>query len=183
MTPNQVEAKLKLRAIQEQQEPATLLQALGRHFYEVVPLKYATYCSFTSRIAKAVLVHFGLPCELQPCQIWYCQPDHTYVIGFLGRPAKGKWDGHVVCRSGQWLLDTSIHHFAKEFDLPVPYVVSSACFEFPTQALSKWDVNASDRVWWHHPPQGADVMPPEEPQEIIDGYAAKLIEKLKTASV
>ena len=151
---------------------------MGGHFYEVVPLSYATYCSFTSRIAKAVLEHFGLACALESCQIWYCKPDQTYVIGFLGRIATGKWDGHVVCRSGNWLMDTAIHHFAKEFGLNVPKVVVVPCFEFPTQAIAKWDVSDTDRVWWHHPPQGVDALPPEEPQALIDKYVQQLIDKV-----
>jgi hypothetical protein len=159
-------------------DPQALLQVVGRHFYEVVPLKYATYCSFTSRIAKVVLEHLGVPCELVPCQIWYCKPDQTYVIGFLGRSAPGKWDGHVVCRAGHWFLDTAMHHFKKEFGLSVPHVVAAQCFEFPTQAIAKWDVSDTDRVWWHQPPQDVNAQPPEEPEDLIQQYATQLIERV-----
>lgn len=166
------------RAEKPKPDPGELVQVVGRHLYEVVPLNYATYCSFTARIVQVVLAHFGQACELVPCQIWYCRPDQTYVIGFLGHPAPGKWDGHVVCRAGHWLMDTAVHHFAKEFGLDVPKVVAAPCFEFPTQAIAKWDVSDTDRVWWHHPPLGVDATPPQEPKELIDKYAQLLIKKV-----
>lgn len=158
-----------------------LLHDVGLHLYEVVPPHYATYCSFTSRIVKSVLSHFGLACELVPCQIWYCQPAQSYVIGFLGRPAPGKWDGHVVCRADNWIVDAAIHHFTKHFELDVPKVVVAACFEFPTQAIAKWDVSGTDRVWWHPPPAGVEAVVPEEPLDLIEGYAQGLIERLESA--
>jgi hypothetical protein len=160
-------------------DTSRLMQLLSDHFYEVVPTSYATFCAFSAYISKGVLEHFGLACELQPCQIWYCHPDHTYVIGFLGRPAAGKWDGHVVCRSGPWLIDGAMQHFAKEFGLRVPRVVVAPCFEFPSQALARWRASDTDTVWWHHPPVGSKVELPQEPQDMIDGYVAQLVEKIR----
>lgn len=154
------------------------MQALGNHFYEVVPPSYATYCSFTSRISKAVLEHFGLACQLVPCQIWYCKPDHTYVIGFLGQSKPNKWDGHVVCRADNWIVDAAIHHFSKEFGLSVPKVVSTTCFEFPTQPLATWQISSTDSVWWQQPPNGVDTTPPEEPADMVAGYATELIKRV-----
>ena len=158
-----------------------LLQDVGTHLYEVVSPEYATYCSYTSRIVKSVLAHFGQASELVPCQIWYCQPGHTYVIGFLGRPAPGKWDGHVVCQAGNWIVDTAVQHFSKHFGLAVPKVVVAPCFDFPTLAIAKWDVSDTDRVWWHPPPIEADAVVPEEPVNLIEEYARQLIARLELA--
>jgi hypothetical protein len=138
-----------------------LLQDVGTHLYEVVPPDYATYCSFTSRIVKSVLAHFGQACELVPCQIWYCQP--------------------VVCQAGNWIVDAAVHHFSKHFGLAVPKVVVAPCFEFPTLAIAKWDVSDTDRVWWYSPPIEAHAVVPEEPVNLIEEYARQLIARLELA--
>jgi len=158
-----------------------VLTALGAHFYDVVDPEYRTYCSFTSRIAKLVLEHFGLPCELQPCQIWYTQPDRIYVVGFLGALQPGKWDGHVVCRIGNWLLDTAMHHFERDFQCAVPWVVAAPRFGFPTQAIAKWQITSTDCIWWQLPPKGINPTPPQEPEHMIHAYALQLIGRLKSS--
>ena len=113
---------------------APLLDRLARSFYEVVPHEYKTYCSLTARIAQRVLQRFGIACECVPCQVWYSQPHHHYVIGFLGpqnpNHNPGKWDGHVVCCTDRWLLDTATHHFQREFGLTAPDVVLTPCLRF-----------------------------------------------------
>jgi hypothetical protein len=155
-----------------------VLNRLGTHFYAVVAPEYRTYCAFTSRIAKAVLDHYGVPCELQPCQMLYSRPDHIHVVGFLGQQHAGKWDGHVVCRVGNWLLDTALHHFEREFQCAVPWVVAIPRFSFPTQALAKWQISATDCIWWQQPPQGMDPQPPHQPESMVSAYADRLIERI-----
>ena len=154
---------------------------MAHQFYEVVPHSYATYCAFTSRIVQAVLAHFGVASELVPSQILYCKPDHTYVIGFLGQSLPGKWDGHVVCRVDNWLIDTATHHFEKLFQLSVPRVVAIQCFEFPSQVIAQWYLSDTDSIWWQQPPANVDTIAPEEPPEMIAAYAADLIEKVEPA--
>lgn len=156
-----------------------LIDAVARQFYDVVPQRYATYCSFTSRIVQAVLTHFEVPSTLVPCQILYCKPDHTYVIGFLGNAQPGKWDGHVVCRADHWLIDTAVHHFEKQFQLSVPKVVAVRCFEFPSQVIAQWYQSDADSIWWQQPPAGVDATPPEEPHDMVASYAAALIQKIE----
>ena len=158
-----------------------LIDAVAHQFYDVVPQRYATYCSFTSRIVQAVLAHFEVHSALVPCQILYCKPDHTYVIGFLGQSNPGKWDGHVVCRADNWLIDTAVYHFEKMFQLSVPKVLTVPCFEFPTQVIARCYQSDTDSIWWQQPPAGVNATPPEEPQDMVASYAKALIQKVEQA--
>ena len=155
-----------------------LIERLANSFYTVVPEQYRTYCSFTSQIIQEVLTHYGAPCQLVSCQIWYTQPNHIYVIGFLGKDTPSKWDGHVVCCCDHILIDAATHHFEREFGLKVPSVMVSAMFEFPTPALAQTNINATDAIWWQPPPEGIDTSPPEEPLDLVMQYAEALIHKL-----
>lgn len=158
------------------------IEQLAGCFYEVVPAQYSTYCSFTTQVVQGVLQHFGIACERVPCQIWYCQPKHSYVIGFLGRTDAAltphKWDGHVVCCTDTLLIDAATHHFAKDFGLAVPSFVVTPRFTFPTTALAHTHINAEDTLWWHHPPQHADTTLPAEPQALVRELTQALIQRL-----
>lgn len=152
-----------------------LIHQLAHCFYKVVPEEYRTYCAFTSEIIQKVLTHFGVPCERVPCQLWYTQPDHIYVVGFLGKDDPTKWDGHVVCCADGHLIDAALHHFEKEFGLPVPWMITTPMLSFPTPALAHIQINGAHGIWWQPPPTGANTQPPAEPQDLVQQYAEALI--------
>ena len=159
-----------------------LVKALAENFYAVVPASLQTYCSVTSRICREVLQHFGVAAELRPCQLWYAAPGKNYVVGFLGRtPERYKWDGHVICVAGAWFIDAALHHLHAQFGLSVPRIVSGPCFQVPTQAIARIDLNGHDSLWWYQAPRGMDATPPEEPPELIAHHAGAVIERLSAA--
>ena len=159
----------------------TLINQLAHCFYTVVPEQYRTYCAFTSEIIQKVLTHFGVRCERIPCQIWYTQPGHLYVIGFLGKDDPQKWDGHIVCCADGHLIDAALHHFEREFGLQVPWVITTPMLSFPTPALAHVNMNSSDAIWWQPPPVGTDTQPPSEPQDLVQQYVHALLNAIHTA--
>jgi hypothetical protein len=158
-----------------------IVKALADNFYKIVPLEYRTFCSLTSRISKAVLLHFGIKAELLPCQIWLVTPEQNFVVGFTGKPATPKkWDGHVVCSGENFIIDAALYHFTREFDLNVPHVAATPRFLVPTQVIAQLHLNAGNGLWWHCPPtyEGIDMNIPDEPQEVITKFSAQLIEHM-----
>src|SRR5687767_9250888 len=106
-----------------------IANTLVTNFYKIVPLEYRTFCSLTSRISKSVLSHFGVKADLLPCQIWLVTPEQNFVVGFVGKaPDPKKWDGHVVCGAGDFIIDAALHHFTREFDLNVPLIAAAPRF-------------------------------------------------------
>ncbi|MBH9553694.1 hypothetical protein [Inhella gelatinilytica] len=152
---------------------------LAHAFYACIPADLQTYCVLTAEIARRALAHFGLTSHLEPCQLWCVTSQANYAVGFLGRGARShKWDGHVVCRVGPWLLDTALFHFEREFSLPVPRVALVRSFAVPTQALARATVGPDRDVWWLRPPGDAPTTPPVEPEALITQHAQRLVERL-----
>lgn len=161
-----------------------MVTALASRYFDVVPEDLRTYCSVTAKISSVVLQHYGIESNLLPCQIWYVAPHRNFVIGFLGNPpTPGKWDGHVVCRAGNWIIDAALHHFKVDWQLEVPPVVAARTFGPVTQVISRIDVNNEARLWWHPPPTGADLNIPPAPLDLVSTYSSRLINLLAEAAV
>lgn len=159
-----------------------LLRQVAQHFYAVVPQEFRTYCVLTSEIARQTLRHFGVEAALAPCQLWGATPDKNFVLGFLGKDRGArKWDGHVVCRAGSWLLDTAAAHFEKDFGHTAPDVALVRQFEVPTQILARTTLSPDNQLWWLRPPEGAELRLPTEPAELIEQHARRLIARLEAA--
>jgi hypothetical protein len=157
---------------------AMLIDRLVRNFYTIVPEQYKTYCAFTSEIIARVLEHYGVPCKRIACQVWYTVPNHIYVVGFLGKKTPDKWDGHVVCCAENLLIDVATHHFEREFGLQAPWAIATPMFTFPTSTLAHISIGGTNAIWWQQAPEGVDIEPPNEPQELVMQYANKLINAL-----
>lgn len=171
--------------MQLSEKDTALVHALTTHFYDIVPHEYKTYCARTARIMQAVLLHFGIDAKLLPCQVWLTTEGHNYVVGFLGNTSPAKWDGHVVCRAKDLIIDAALTHFEKQFGLRVPGVVSSPCFTVPTQVISRCDLSAGACLWWHYPPASPefDLNIPSQPREMIAQYATQLIAHIGSPAI
>jgi hypothetical protein len=155
------------------------LQLITRQYYEVVPEKYRTFCVFNARLLQKVLSHYGIRSELMPCQIWLSRADDSIALGFLDtKPGPGGWDGHVACRAGDYFIYASVYHFHEAAGVAFPDSLLVQRFNRPSQILGQYNISASDRLWWHQPPDGVDPTPPQENQEELSLYAGLLIEHL-----
>jgi hypothetical protein len=155
------------------------LQFLTRQYFEVVPVKYRTFCVFNARLLQIVLSHYGIPNELMPCQIWLSRADEIIALGFLDtKPGPGGWDGHVACRAGDYFIDASVYHFHEAAGVAFPDSLLVQRFNRPSQILGQYNISGSDRLWWHQPPDGVDSTPPQENQADLNLYAGQLIEHL-----
>jgi len=162
-----------------------LLQLLGERFFDVVPAEFSTHCAFTSAVSQSVLRRFGLPCQQVPCQVWHVAPDGNCIVGFMVKdPAQprrvGKrWDGHAICVTAHWIIDAALSHFTRAFGLEVPQVVVQPRFTVPAQAISRFDLNETEHLWWYNPPPNVDTAIPLEPPDIVERHAAALARLLE----
>lgn len=161
-----------------------LLQRLGRCFYEVVPLRFRTYCTLTARVAQRVLAHYGLDATLLLCQLWCIMPDGNYVVGFVDgvREERRKWNGHVVCVCGDSFIDAAVFQLKRDFALAesVPNVVIGKRFGISSHAISRLDLGAEAHLLWLDAPQGQAHSLPEDPEQMVERFAASLIARLES---
>lgn len=152
-------------------------------YYKVVPSEFRTYCSLTSRITSAVLTKLGVKNELMPCQLWYSTQTQNYVVGFLdSHPANQEWNGHVVCRAGDVIIDAATQNLEVKLGLKVPWLVVAKRFLVSTQLISRARLNNEAMLEWFYPPGGQDLSPPEEPAEIVQLHAEALFHKIAETS-
>lgn len=155
------------------------IESLTRNFFEVVPLKYQTFCALNSRILQRALGHFGIPAQLVPCQIWYSSPERNCVLGFVGRiDTSTRWDGHVICEAGDCFIDAALHHLEADFGVPTPRVVFGKRYPVPSQLIGGYDLNDKERILWVAAPAGVKSDPPEEPADLVAHYADALVKHL-----
>jgi len=158
------------------------VDALRLAFYEVVPKELRTFCALTSRISSTVLTKLGIQNELLPCQLWYTSQTQNFVVGFLNKTEETpEWNGHVVCRVGNVIIDTATQNLEVKLKVPVPWVVVAGRFLVTTQLIARARLENEAMLEWFYPPPNALVQPPDEPQEIIDRYSALLFDRISNS--
>lgn len=156
-----------------------IVDRLRLAYYDVVPAEFRTFCSLTSRIAQAVLTQFSIATELMPCQLWYTNQTQNYVVGFLNTAESSQeWNGHVVCRAGNVIIDAATQNLEVKLGVPVPWVVVARRFMVTTQLISRARLDNQAMLEWFYPPEGGVAEPPEEPVALISQYANLLVQKI-----
>jgi hypothetical protein len=158
---------------------APVVVALHNALYQVVPLEYQTFCVLTAQICCRVLRHFGIEARVEPCQLWWVAPEQNYIVGFSGNKRDTQWEGHVVCRGEDFLIDAALYHVQRDLGVEVPRIVIAHIFGIPSNVISRYDLDHGTRLWWHRPPPDADLQIPDEPEEIIARYTDELISLLE----
>lgn len=153
---------------------------LAHAFFQVVPHHLRTFCAVNAQIAQRALAEFGLAASVVPCQVLLARPESNFVVGYVAeRQQPGKWDGHAICRVGPLFIDAALHHFQREFQIPVPDVVMGRVFQAQVTAIARVDLNATDRLWWLPPPPGASHAIPHEPDDLIVPLALELAAQVR----
>ena len=151
-------------------------------YYEVVPSQLRTYCSLTSRITQAVLSKFSIANELMPCQLWYTNQTQNFVVGFLNQSEPTpEWNGHVVCRAGNVIIDAATQNLEVKLGVTVPWVVVARRFLVTTQLISRARLSNHAMLEWFYPPMGVATDPPEEPSALVQQYSDLLFQKIANA--
>jgi hypothetical protein len=133
-------------------EELLILEALLECFYDVVPISLSCSCALTSLIVERVLKSFGANSYLQYCQLWYATSGKNYAVGFTGAPdQKGRWNGHIICRTRHFLIDMGIANFERDFNLAVPKGAIGKVFNVKSNVLSKVELSEQVQLWWYLP--------------------------------
>lgn len=159
-----------------------VLKKLTNQFYEVVPLELSTFCAVDSKIACAVLNHFGIEATLYVCQMRHYSSKGIYAVGFVGdKLPQGQWDGHVICKTQNWFIDAALFTFKKKFNLEFPLAVGIRADNFEQHEFAHYILSDGSELKWFQAPDGFDKSIPDEPSEIIKKYTQKLVSRIDTS--
>ena len=160
----------------------TILEKLTNQFYEVVPLELSTFCAVDSKIACAVLNHFGIEATLYVCQMQHHSSKGIYVVGFVGdKLPQGQWNGHVICKTQNWFIDAALFTFKKKFNLEVPLAVGIRADNFEQHEFAHYILSDGSELKWFQAPNGFDKSIPDEPSKIIKKYTQELVSRIDTS--
>lgn len=172
------------QTVENQLDIEELCRRIGGEFFNIVPSNYKTYCSLNSRICAYALRRLGVQAVLRPCQLWHAGAENNVVIGFVGnKPTRGKWDGHVICQVGSWVIDAAVSHLSSEFGLKVPDVAVGKCFDLPSRVIARIGITPQDSLWWIDPPTKNKVNPPVEPLGLIEKYGTLLADRVTSTKI
>ena len=157
----------------------TILEKLTNQFYEVVPLELSTFCAADSKIACAVLNHFGIEATLYVCQMQHNSSNGIYAVGFVGDALpQGQWNGHVICKTKNWFIDAALFTFKKKFNLEVPLIIGIKADDFEQYQFAHYNLSDGSELKWFQAPVGFDKSIPGEPFEIIQKYTQELVKRI-----
>lgn len=157
-----------------------VLREMTDVYYDELPEKFATYCVLTSQVTQEVLRHFDIASYLIPCQMWCATRSRNYVIGYQGADARlGKWDGHIVCGTKDFLIDAAVSHFAVEFAIPVPRIVIAKRFDISSHTMARVDLADDNRLWWQDAPTVAGRYPTPEDLTLVKRLASGIIGRIE----
>jgi hypothetical protein len=158
----------------------TIMRKIKEHFYDVVPLKFKTYCVLGSQICIQTLKHFDLHATLFPCQLRHYSDKGIYTVGFFeGKIPNNQWNGHVICKSKNWFLDPSLSTLNKNFQIEVPLIVKVRADDFEDLEFANLKLSDHSVLKWFQAPEHFELKIPEEPQEIIREYTKNLIKMIQ----
>jgi len=160
-------------------ERATIVAALVPEVFNVIPQDFATHCVFSAHVVATALTHLDVSVRIIPCQIMCGTGDRSYIVGFVGAPPEvGKWDGHVVVRTGNQLIDCATRLFRKSFGLDLPSVVATECLMMPSNLIARATIGQA-RIGWLVPPPDCDTTPPPPPQDMVELYSIQLAKRVR----
>lgn len=142
------------------------LNELGKAYYQVVPVEYRTFCSFTAQATSLALRELGFSSQLLQCQVLYGYPKGNLAVGFTDQEKPGKWNGHVVCTCEGWLIDAATSHLRAAEPL-VPDLVITRLLPTWSSALAKKSIDEQRSILWLRPPPGKWQPMPAEPADIV----------------
>jgi hypothetical protein len=166
---------MKLNTLNE--DEYQILQLLVREFYVALPESLKTYSVFTTHLFSKALQYYGIKTRVLPCRLW-CSTLKTkkeFVGGFFNFGDAEKWNGHIICLAGDWLIDAAIYHLNPTFGYQVPKIIAERIFFPPPHIYAQHRLNKkTEFVWYRLPPQ-TPAIPLVGYEEFMGRYLPTLI--------
>jgi len=150
-------------------ENSQILRLVVAEYYAVLPAALQVHSVFATHILSTVLHRFGIRTRVLPCRLW-CSSLHTSapgrretVGGVVNYGNSEKWNGHVICLAGDWLVDAALYHLNPAFNYEVPKIIATRMLQPApgTYARYQWRRN-SEFIWYR--------LPPNAPAVSVTGY-------------
>lgn len=164
-------------SIPAMRDNADLFKALTTAYSELVSPSHLTFCALNSEVCRRVLAHFGCGARVIPCQLVAVAPAGRYTVGFVGDRRPGKWDGHAVCVTDDWVFDGAITHVSRGLGVQLSECIAvrrPVQVEEGVIAQHEFRDRGISLRWGPVPPGYDPATVPREPKWIVKPLAARL---------
>lgn len=170
-----LEVKLKLNRLTEEQ--SHILKLVVEEFYIALPEALKVHSLFATHILSETLHRYGIRTRVLPCRLWCSLPqtDKEFPGGFVNFYDTEKWNGHVVCLVGEWLVDAALYHLNPTFNFEVPKIVARRIALPEPGIYTRYRLNRTTEFVWYRLPPKAPAVTLAGYEEFIERYVAMLV--------
>ena len=166
---------MKLTRLTDEQH--LILKRVVEEYYVVLPPALKVHSLFATHILSETLHHYGIRTRVLPCRLWCSQraSEREFVGGFVNFGDREKWNGHVVCLVGEWLVDAALYHLNPTFNYQVPSIVARRIAMPEPGIYARYRLDKHTEFIWYRLPPEVPAIPLEGYEEHMDHFVATLV--------
>ena len=171
-----LEQSMKLNSLNE--DEYRILQMVVKEFYVALPESLKTYSVFSTHVISKALHHYGIKTRVIPARLWCSnlKTEKEFVGGCLNFEDAEKWNGHVICLVGDWLVDAAIYHLNPTFGYQVPKIIAQRIVYPEPQIYTRYRLNKKTEFVWYRLPANSPTIPLSGYEDFMQRYLPTLLE-------
>jgi len=173
-----LEQSMKLKSLNE--DEYRILQMVVKEFYVALPESLKTYSVFSTHVISKALHHYGIKTRVIPARLWCSnlKTEKEFVGGCFNFEDAEKWNGHVICLVGDWLVDAAIYHLNPTFGYQVPKIIAQRIVYPEPQIYTRYRLNKRTEFIWYRLPANSPTIPLAGYEDFMQRYLPTLIEHI-----
>ena len=166
---------MKLKSLNE--DEYRILQMVVKEFYVALPESLKTYSLFSTHVISKALHHYGIKTRVIPARLWCSnlKTEKEFVGGCFNFEDAEKWNGHVICLVGDWLVDAAIYHLNPTFGYQVPKIIAQRIVYPEPQIYTRYRLNKKTEFVWYRLPANLPTIPLVGYEDFMHRYLPTLI--------
>ncbi len=174
---------MKLKPLNDEENQ--ILQRVVEEFYVALPPALQVHSLFATHVLSNTLHRFGIRTRVLPCRLWCSSlqpplPHPREVVGGLvnyGNPEK--WNGHVVCLVGDWLVDAALYHLNPAFNYEVPKIIARRIHRPEPGMYTSYRLNRTTEFIWYRLPPKVAAVPITGYEDFIERFVNDLVAHIR----
>ena len=169
---------MKLKSLNE--DEYRILQMVVKEFYVALPESLKTYSLFSTHVISKALHHYGIKTRVIPARLWCSnlKTEKEFVGGCFNFEDAEKWNGHVICLVGDWLVDAAIYHLNPTFGYQVPKIIAQRIVYPEPQIYTRYRLNKKKEFVWYRLPANLPTIPLVGYEDFMHRYLPTLIDHI-----
>lgn len=170
---------MKLQSLTDEQRQ--ILKLAVEEYYVSLPAALKVHSLFATHILSNTLHRFGIRTRVLPCRLWCSSlsQKRDTVGGFVNYYDREKWNGHVVCLVGDWLVDAALYHLNPLFNYEVPNIIARQIVMPEPGIYARYPLNREMEFIWYRLPAAAPAVSVTSYEDFIDTYIDILFKHLR----